>query len=125
MNFTTLKHRFDNHYLLKLLRSKHGPLFISFIILEFKTNHIVSIEFNTLIIKLCNHLEECSWEIPENQEIEEYSRKLIENWCNDDYRLLRRFYSKNAEMFIELTVDSERSIKWMEELNPKEYIGSD
>ena len=30
-----------------------------------------------------------------------------------------------GEMFLELTSDSERALKWMEELNPKEYVGTE
>ncbi len=125
MDYYTLKHRFENNYLLKLLKSRSAPLYLSFIYKEFKVNHNTTVEFNDLIVKLINHLEEITWEIPEMQSVEEYGKKLIEQWCSEDFRLLRRFYTRDGEMFLELTSDSERALKWMEELNPKEYVGTE
>ena len=49
----------------------------------------------SIIVKLINHLEEITWEIPEMQSVEEYGKKLIEQWCSEDFRLLRRFYRNN------------------------------
>lgn len=125
MDYFTLKHRFENNYLLKLLKSRSAAMFLSFINKEFKLNNLTSIEFNSLIIRLITHLEDIHWEIPDMQTVEEYGKKLIELWCSDDYKLLRRYFSKDAEMFLELTSDSERSLRWMEELNPKEYVGTE
>lgn len=125
MDYFTLKHRFENNYLLKLLKSRSAAMFLSFIYKEFKTNHLTSLEFNDLVIKLITHLEDIKWDIPEMQTLEEYGKKLIELWCSDDYKLLRRYFSKDAQMFLELTTDSERSLRWMDELNPKDYVGTE
>lgn len=125
MDFFTVKSRFENNYLLKLIRSQHGALFLSFIYREFKENHIVQVNFHKLSIKLVLHLEESDYDIPEKQDIEEYSKHLIETWCQEDYQLLRRYYNPQGEIIVELTTHSERGIRWIEELAPKEFVGTE
>jgi hypothetical protein len=125
MDYYTILNRFSNDYLLKLLRSNHGALFLSFAHREFKQNQIVNISYHTLNINLVLFMEENNYEIPEKQDIEDYSASLIDTWSKEDYQLLRRYYNKDGEIFIELTSYSERGIRWMEELGPKEFIGTE
>jgi hypothetical protein len=125
MDYFTVKSRFENDFLIKLIRRNFGPLFLSFIFKEYKQYHIVSIPFHTLKVKLILHLEEIKYDIPDKQEIEEYSKNILEMWCRDDYQLLRRYYNSKGEVIVELTSHSERGIRWVEELGPKEFVGTE
>lgn len=125
MDYFTLKSRFEKDYLLKLFRSRTPALFLSFVYREFKENHIINMQFHQAVIRLILHLEEIHFDIPENSTHEEYCQSLVENWCSEDNQLLRRYYDPSGEMYIELTSHSERGIRWMEELSPKEFVGTE
>ncbi len=111
---------------IRLLKANHAPFIISFLYQEFKTNNKITIPNYILI----NHLADYIENIDDNQtdlnllgnNIEK-AKKYIDDWSNNEY--IRKYPDETGEQLHELTSYSEKIIKWLENLKPKEFIGTE
>lgn len=112
----------------KLLRAKSAPLIISFLYKEFKANNRIALPAYELINHLSEHLE--TLDDLELIEIEgkdslTMARKLLDTWCNEEHRFLKRYPDDQGEPIVELTTHTEKAIQWMGNLQKREFVGTE
>jgi hypothetical protein len=61
-----------------------------------------------------------------SDEAEDQARRWLALWCDDDHRWMRRSWAKNRdERTVQLRPDTERVLRWMRELDPREFVGTE
>lgn len=109
---------------LKLLRSDNAPLIISFLYRQFKHFHRIAIPHAELVEKLEDYLEVLRENQPELYP--QPAQTYLDTWCNDNHQFLKNYYETNTdEPIFELTTGTEKAIRWLEELNKSEFIGTE
>src|SRR5690606_14352846 len=111
---------YKNDKTLQLLRAEHFPLILSFFHLAFKEQDRISYIQNELQSLLADYLY-----MLEKHGIEEYTKKPVEylqKWAQQGY--LRRYYEKEDEPVYELSPAAESAIKWVEDLNKQQFVGT-
>lgn len=107
---------------LKLLRSDNAPLIISFLYHQFKHLQQITIPQAKLVEKLEDYLELLRENSP--QLYPQPAQNYLETWCNQEF--LKQYYENNSdEPVFELTSGTEKAIRWLEELNKSEFIGTE
>ncbi len=130
MTFEALLLQFNNAKPLKLIRAKSAPLMLSFFYKIFKDAHITSITNSELRSKLEYYLEELDYtekddDLQAESLFDDHSLKAaqyIENWSNAGY--LRKYPNDDGEDLHELTSDTQKVMKWIDDLQQKEFIGT-
>jgi Protein of unknown function (DUF3375) len=130
MTFDELSSQFKTAKPLIFLRAKNAPFMLSFFYKVFKEVHIPTISNTDIRSKLVSYLEELEYE--ENDDELESSTlfedndikasKYIEKWSNAGY--LSKFPNDDGEDLHELTSDTQKVIKWMEDLQVRAFIGT-
>lgn len=131
MNYKYLQQIFGNQNeplpAIKLLRSNYASLIISFLYQEFKINNNITISNYDLVNKLANYLEEIDFNEETNLNLLgdniKIAKKYIDDWSNFEY--IRKYPDETGEPLHELTSYTEKIIKWLENLKPKEFIGTE
>jgi len=123
MDFTYIKKLIEDNPAIKILRSRNPALILGFLYQSFKKNHTLIITNENLIINLAAYLEEN--DPTEEPDTLERSRLLIEEWCNDHCRYLRKYPDAQGTVVHELTTHTEKVLRWIESLQPREYIGTE
>lgn len=107
---------------LKLLRSDNAPLIISFLYRQFKHLQQITIPQAKLVEKLEDYLELLRENYP--QLYPQLAQNYLETWCNQEF--LKQYYENNSdEPVFELTSSTEKAIRWLEELNKSDFIGTE
>ncbi len=120
MNYEKALSHYRNDKTLQLLRAEHFPLLIGFFHLAFKQQNRISYIQSDLQSLLADYLYTL-----ERQDINEYNKSPLEflsRWAQQGY--LRRYYESADEPVYELSPATENALKWLEDLNKKEFIGT-
>ncbi|MCP5053563.1 MAG: DUF3375 domain-containing protein [bacterium] len=115
----------------KLLRAKSAPKILSFFYHSFKESQVSFLTEEKIIDQLADFLKEYDIEADENDEngelvlpdFETKARQLIDVWIEKGF--LRNYESPDNEFLYELSSHSERVIQWMEQLETREFVGTE
>jgi hypothetical protein len=130
MTFEDISLKFKTARPLVILRAKSAPLMLSFFYKAFREGHITTITNTELRNKLEGYLEDLEYE-EKDEELDattffdDYSLKseqYIEKWSNAGF--LRKYPNDEGEDLHELTSDTQKVIKWIDDLEQREFIGT-
>jgi hypothetical protein len=130
MTFEEIVHQFKTARSLLLLRAKNAPFVISFLQKAFSDANVTTISNGELRSKLEGYIEELSYEerdedLDAESLFDDFSiraAQYVERWSNNGY--LRKYPGDDGEDLHELTPDTIKVLKWLEDLAPREYIGT-
>ena len=120
MDFAKAYSLYKNDKTLQILRAEHFPLIISFFHLVFKQQN--KIFYNQQDLR--NILSDFIYSL-EQQGINEYKNEpldYLQQWSKQGY--LRRYYDVGDEPVYELTPATENALKWLEDLNKQQFVGT-
>jgi hypothetical protein len=120
MNYEKALSLYRSDKTLQLLRAEHFPLLTGFFHLAFKQQDRISYAQNELQGLLADYLYAL-----ESQHIHEYNQSPLEylsRWAQQGY--LRRYYETADEPVYELSPSTENALKWLEDLNKQQFIGT-
>lgn len=131
MTFEQLTVQFKSARPLVLLRAKSAPLLLSFLHKVFRDAHETTIPNPALRSKLEGYLEDLEYvdkdddELDPNTLFDDYSvraTQYIDSWSNAGF--LRKYPGDDGEDLHELTPDTIKVMKWLEDLKPQEFTGT-
>lgn len=122
MDYDRIRFQLENSASIKLLRSgKNAPLILSFLHRQFKKEaHRITIAESELEEKLEDYLE-----FLRESNVEDYKRSpkdYLREWC-ENYFLSKTFESDDP--LFALTVATEKTIGWLEDLEEREFVGTE
>ncbi|MBA3530513.1 MAG: DUF3375 family protein, partial [Ardenticatenales bacterium] len=124
MDLDDLHLNFDSSAAIKLIRSQNAPLLLSFFHHQFKRLHRVTMPHSDLTEKLGDYLEALAESHPGYYPGD--AQYYLRTWCDESHRFLRKYYDADREDPVyELTPDTERALRWVEELQKGEFIGTE
>ncbi len=111
---------FKNDITVRLIRAEHAPLIISFVYLSFKQQSQISYPENRLETLLADYLyalnrAELLYPLTPKQ--------YLLKWTQQGF--LRRHYEQDDEPIFDLTPAMENALKWMDDLNKQEFVGTE
>jgi hypothetical protein len=120
MNFEKVLSLYRNDKTLQILRAEHFPLLISFFHLAFKQQERIAYPQSDLAGLLGDFLFSL-----ERQGVAGYNKPpldFLQKWAQQGY--LRRYYETGDEPVYELSPASENALKWLEDLNKQQFVGT-
>ncbi len=120
MNFEKALALYRNDKTLQILRAEHFPLLVSFFHLAFKQQERIAYPQSDLAGLLGDFLFSL-----ERQGILDYNKPpldYLQKWAQQRY--LRRYYETTDEPVYELSPASENALKWLEDLNKQQFVGT-
>jgi hypothetical protein len=120
MDFAKAYSLYKNDKTLQILRAEHFPLLISFFHLAFKQQDRI---FYTQQ-DLRNILSDFLYSL-EQQGIDDFKNdplEYLQQWAKQGY--LRRYYDVGDEPVYELTSATENALKWLDDLNKQQFVGT-
>lgn len=120
MNFDKALALYRNDKTLQFLRAEHFPLLTSFFHLAFKQQERIAVPQGDLAGLLGDFLFAL-----ERQGIADFKNspmEFLQKWAQQGY--LRRYYESGDEPIYELSAASENALKWLEDLNKQQFIGT-
>lgn len=120
MDFAKAYSLYKNDKTLQILRAEHFPLLISFFHLAFKQQDRIFYTQQDLRNILSDYLYSL-----EQQGIEDFKNdplEYLQQWAKQGY--LRRYYDVGDEPVYELTPATENALKWLEDLNKQQFVGT-
>lgn len=120
MEFSSAYSLYKNDKTLQILRAEHFPLLISFFHLAFKQQDRIFYSQQDLRNILGDFLFAL-----EQQEILDYKNDpldYLQQWAKNGY--LRRYYDVGDEPVYELTPATENALKWLDDLNKQQFVGT-
>lgn len=130
MTFEDLSLKFKTARPLIILRGRSAPLMLSFFYKAFREGHNTTISNTELRSKLESYLEDLEYE-EKDEELDaatlfdDYGLKAmqyIEKWSNAGF--LSKYPNDEGEDLHELTSDTQKVIKWLDDLEQREFIGT-
>jgi hypothetical protein len=110
MTYEKLAPLFSNHPLFHLFRKQDPAFILSFLYQAFKNRGMLVLQQDELIIDLAYALGE------ETEDPNEKAQMLLNDWCSEGLRLLRRYRGEDGLWRLELTPVAEKALLWLEEL---------
>lgn len=120
MDFSKANALYKNDKTLQVLRAEHFPLIVSFLHLAFKQQDRILYTQQDLQNLLSDYLFSL-----EAQGIGEYKNDPLDylvQWSKQGY--LRRYYDLGDDPMYELTPATENALKWLEDLNKQQFVGT-
>ena len=120
MNYEKALSLYRNDKTLQLLRAEHFPLLMGFFHLAFKQQNTISYLQGELQTLLGDYLY-----VLERQGITDYPNSpqdYLQKWAKKGY--LRRYYEQGDEPVYELSPATENALKWLEDLNKQQFVGT-
>lgn len=104
----------------KLITADNAPLIISFLFKSFKQGNSSTITEKDLITLLTDHL----YIINKDENIyPKQSKEYLTDWTNSGF--LRKYFQTNDEPIYELTPATENALKWIDDLEKPEFVGTE
>ncbi len=123
MEFTQIDNLLNSSISVKLVRSTNAPVIIGFLFKEFKSVQRSMISGIELESKLRDFLESNEQTTTESDDLESRSKRYLDTWSDQGF--LRKFPNDNGETQFELTTDTEKTFQWVENLDKKDFIGTE
>ncbi len=124
MDFSHIKLQVEEHPALKLLRARNAPLILSFLYGAFKKKHKTVVSHDDMVLSLASYMEDMDQD-PGDRDILALSVYYVEEWCHEKNGYLRQYRNKEGSIVHELTASTERVFRWLEDLAPREFIGTE
>lgn len=133
MNYDQIAFHLEYSTSIRLLRSEHASLALSFFHHTFKKTHRAQIPLNELKQLLTQYLQDL---IEQNsngnnnhgdglKKFSYSSDHYLNLWCNENHRFIRKYFDYESDTpIVELTYDTERALEWTENLEKKEFVGT-
>lgn len=127
MNYKQLQIILSESPAVKLLRAKNAPIIISFLSREFKETNRITIPNYELVDALIEYLEFLSFsaDVDEVEDLPARARQYIDFWCSDTSNYLRKYTDDKGIDVHELTPYTEKVIQWLQDLDQKEFVGTE
>lgn len=130
MTFDDLSLKFKTARPLIILRAKSASLMLSFFYKVFKEGHITTVTNTELKNKLEGYLEDLGYqekddELDANSLFDDYyikAAQYIEKWSNAGF--LRKYPNDEGEDLHELTAETQKVMKWIDDLEQREFVGT-
>jgi hypothetical protein len=120
MDFAKAYSLYNNDKTLQILRAEHFPLLLSFFHLVFKQQDRIYYQQQDLRNILSDYIYSL-----EVQGISDYKNDpldYLQQWAKKGY--LRRYYDVGDEPVYELTPATENALKWLDDLNKQQFVGT-
>lgn len=130
MTFEDLSFQFKTAKPLILLRAKNAPFILSFFQKVFIDANLTTISNSELRNKLEGYMEDLEYEMNDDEldantlfdDFSLRSAQYIDKWSNAGY--LRKYPNDDGEDLHELTPESMKVLKWIEDLKQREFVGT-
>lgn len=130
MAFEEIVVQFKTAKPLLLLRAKNAPFILSFFQKVFTEANVTTISNGELRSKLEGYMEELSYEEKDEEldaetlfdDFSVRAAQYIDKWSNSGF--LRKYPNDDGEDLHELTADTIKVLKWLKDLEPREYVGT-
>lgn len=123
MEYDKLSQALSDSATIRLLNSPHAPLIASFLHDQFKQQHQLTIPHHLLVERLEDYL------VLLNESYDgRYPRtavQYLDDWCNKHGYLRKYHLADRDEPVYELTTETERALRWLEELQTRQFIGTE
>lgn len=124
MTHEDLQFGFSRDAGLRLLRSDNAPLVISFLYAQFKAQPRVAIGHEEVLERLENALIELRSRQPGAYPAA--AQAYLSQWCDDQHAYMRKYFESGSDHPVyDLTPATERVIRWLEDLNRTEFVGTE
>lgn len=120
MNYEKALALYRNDKTLQLLRAEHFPLLVSFFHLAFKQqekNVYAQAQLSSLLGDFIYVLQQLGI-----QDYDKPAADYLQKWAQQGY--LRRYYENADEPVIELSPATENALKWLDDLNKQQFVGT-
>jgi hypothetical protein len=120
---------FDSSPSIKLMRAKSAPKILCFFYRLFKEKQVPYVNEEDIVVELSEFLGEYDIDEEDNRsdvllpDFETKARQLINLWVEKGF--LRNYESPDNEILYELSAYSERVVQWLEQLENREFIGTE
>ena len=149
MDYARLHDLFGQSASMKLLRARYAPMIIGFLYQEFKLPNRITIPNYELTDTLADYLEAINFHdeeelgyVEESAAIEkdeerheqavdvvidnkQRAKSYLESWSSEQNRYLRKYPDDKGEDVHELTPSTEKVIQWLQDLEHKEFVGTE
>lgn len=123
LSYEHIKYLKDQNTTIKLIQSNNSPLIISFFYLHFKKKNTITISGEEITQNLIDYLNYIQNIYGENL-YPDSAKNYLDKWTDDGY--LRKYYGHGSdEPIFELTPAAEKTIELIQELNKKEFVGTE
>ncbi|MCX6581586.1 MAG: DUF3375 domain-containing protein [Candidatus Aminicenantes bacterium] len=129
LTINTIHSFFDTSPAVRLLRAQSAPRILSFFYRSFKENQAPFLTEEKIIAQLADFLKEydIEEEIDGNglllPDFEMKAHLLVTRWTDKGF--LKNYESPDNEILYELSSHSERVIQWLEQLETREFVGTE
>ncbi|NNM53539.1 MAG: DUF3375 family protein [Spirochaetales bacterium] len=121
MDAERLRRSLTDNPSLRLLRNPHVLFLLLFFRKMFYEDPIPMVESDLLEGRLASFFEECGLEADEiplaQGDRHRRAKLLLDHWCRDEIRYLRRFADENGQVWVEATPWTQRVFQWIETLD--------
>jgi len=125
VDYDFLKRSLDSDPAVRLLRANQAALVLCFLHAAFKENHLITVSHSDLVLRLAGFLERYGQGADEGGSSLERAAQLIDSWCSEQNRWLRKYMDDRGVVQHELTPALERALRWLEDLKPREFVGTE
>lgn len=129
LTVNTIHSFFETSPAVRLLRAQSAPKILSFFYHSFKENQVPFLTEEKIISELADFLKEydIEEELDSNglllPDFETKAQLLVARWTDKGF--LKNYESPDNEILYELSSHSERVIQWMEQLETREFVGTE
>lgn len=126
-DFEQLQLLFDEAPSIKLMRQRTAPLMLAFFYKLFKQDNRLVVEEYDFLVELADFLEtyEVSVEEQERSSFEDRAKMLARKWSSADTPFLKASENEDNQLVYELSTFSERVLQWLEQLQQREFVGTE
>jgi hypothetical protein len=123
LDFERILFHMERSATLRLLQSKQAPLAMSFFFFAFKLKNRLQIPYSELKELLTEFLEHLDDEAKQAYTL--WPQQFLDLWSHDNQGFIRKYFELNQdEPMTELTADTERALEWMQNLEKREFVGT-
>ena len=123
MDFERVLFHIKHSATLRLLQSRHAPMAMSFFFFAFKFKNRLQIPYSELKELLTEFLENLDDDAKQAYTL--LPQQFLDLWSHDSQGFIRKYFELNQdELMTELTADTERALEWMQNLEKREFVGT-
>jgi hypothetical protein len=122
VDYAQLKFDLENSSSLKSLRSPHASLIFSYLYQQFKQQQRITVLYQDLVDSLDTLLDDINAQQP--GAFPRNAKNYLDDWSKEQ-KLLRIYLGGSDQLLVELTPDAERTIRWLEELRQRPFVGTE
>lgn len=108
----------------RMLKSPHAPLMVSFLYRAFKSEQHAALPYAALLDRLETALETLTERHPGLYPLG--AAAYLKQWSDDEHQLIRIIVRGSDDATtVELTAEAERALGWVEDLYRREFVGTE